>query len=87
MRAGSFNAQLGVELHITQRTLTMRAMGRSIRLEREHLQQIRETSILGIFKRGISFRHNQADLPNPIVFFPAIGRSLFRRTIEELGWR
>jgi hypothetical protein len=86
MRAGSFTAQLFVELSVTPTTLTLSASGRSFRLDRSHFQGLEETSILGIFKRGIRFRHSQPDLPDAIIFYPSINRDVFRQKLHEIGW-
>ena len=86
IRAGSFTAQLFVELTVTPTTLTLSASGRSFRLDRKYLQGLEETSILGIFKRGIRFRHCQPDLPNTIIFYPSINRDVFRQKLHEIGW-
>ncbi len=86
MRAGAFTAQLFVELAVTPQMLTLSAMGRSFRIERPHLLAIEETSILGILKRGIRFRHNQPDLPSTIIFYPSHSREFVRQRIHELGW-
>jgi hypothetical protein len=86
MRAGLFTAQLFVKLTVTPTALTLSAMGRSFRLDREHFAALEETSILGIFKRGIRFRHSQPDLPDPLIFYPSLNRKVFRQQIVELGW-
>ncbi len=87
MRAGFFTAQLFVKLTVTPTTLTLSAMGRSFRLDREHFESIEETSILGIFKRGIRFRHSQPGLPSTIIFYPSLDRNVVRQQIQEIGWR
>lgn len=86
MRAGFFTAQLIVELSVSPTTLTLSASGRSFRIDREHFQGIEETSILGIFKRGIRFRHSQPTLADPIIFYPSIGKAVLRQKLHELGW-
>lgn len=86
MRAGSFTAQLGVKLTVTPSELTLQAIGRSFRLDREHLASLEDTSVLGIFKRGIRFRHSQPGLPAAIIFYPSIGRDRFRQQLHRLGW-
>lgn len=86
MRAGSFTAQLFVELTVTPKALTLSAMGRSYQIEREFFEGLEETSILGIFKRGIRFRHCQPSLPGTIIFYPSLNRDVFRQKIHELGW-
>ncbi len=86
MRAGSFTGQLFVELAVTPTTLALSASGRSFRVDRDNLQGLEETSILGIFKRGIRFRHCQPDLPDTIIFYPSINRVVFRQKLQELGW-
>ena len=86
MRAGSFTAQLFVELTVTPTTLTISAMGRSFQIEREYFEGLDETSILGFFKRGIRFRHCQPSLPSTIIFYPSLSREVFRQRIHELGW-
>ncbi len=86
VRAGSFTAQLFVELAVTPTTLEISAMGRSFRIERRYFEGLEETSILGVFKRGIRFRHCQPSQPSNIVFYPSINREVFRQTIHELGW-
>ncbi len=86
MRAGFFNAQLFVELSVTPSTLTLSAGGKSFRIDRDHFQGIEETSILEIFKRGIRFRHSQPALPDPIIFYPSIGREVLRHKLHELAW-
>ncbi|MGB7343459.1 MAG: hypothetical protein WBD20_04560, partial [Pirellulaceae bacterium] len=59
MRADAFTAQLFVSLIASSTAITIKTMGRSYRIEREWLRGLEETSILGIFKRGIRFHHNQ----------------------------
>lgn len=86
MRAGAFTAQLLVELAATPTTLTLSAMGKSFQINRPQFQGLEETSILGIFKRGIRFRHHQADLPEPLIFYPSINRAVFCQQLKELGW-
>jgi hypothetical protein len=86
MRAGAFTAQLGVKLAATPTALTLSTMGRSFRLDREHFASLEDTSILGIFKRGIRFRHAQPGLPNVLIFFPSINREVFRQKLHEFGW-
>lgn len=86
MRAGFFTAQLFVELSVTPTALTLSASGKSFRIDRDHFQGIEETSILGIFKRGIRFRHEQPALPDPIIFYPSIDREALRHKLRELAW-
>lgn len=86
MRAGSFTAQLFVELTVTPTVLTLSASGKSFRIDREHLHGLEETSLLRFFKRGIRFRHGQPNLPDPIIFYPSLQRDEFRRKLGELGW-
>ena len=86
MRAGSFTAQLFVKLTVTPAALTLRALGRSFHLDREHFKGLEDTSIHGIFKRGIALRHSQPDLPEVIIFWPSINREAFRQKLHELGW-
>ncbi len=86
MQAGFFTAQLFVKLTVTPTALTLSAMGRSFHLDREHFESIEETSILGIFKRGIRFRHSQPNLPDTIIFYPSLNREVVRQKIHELGW-
>ena len=86
MRAGSFTGQLFVELAVTPTTLALSASGRSFRVDRDNLQGLEETSILGISKRGIRFRQCQPDLPDTIIFYPSINRVVFRQKLQELGW-
>ncbi|QDU95956.1 hypothetical protein [Lignipirellula cremea] len=86
LRVGFFTAQLGVELAVNRATLILSASGRSFRIDRDNFQGLEETSILGIFKRGIRFRHCQPNLTNPIIFYPAIGREALREQIQQIGW-
>ncbi len=86
MRAGSFSAQLFVELSVTPEVLKLGAMGRAFKIERSNLRCTKATSILGIFKRGIRFVHNQPDVPDPIIFYPSGNLDDFRRRIHDLGW-
>ncbi len=85
MRAGSFTAQLFVELTVTPTTLTISAMGCSFQIEREYFEGLDETSILRLFKRGIRFRHCQPSLQS-IIVYPSLSREVFRQRIHELGW-
>ncbi len=86
MRVGFFTAQLFVTLTVTPTALTLSAMGRSFRLDREHLEGLEETSILGIFKRGVRFRHSQPGLPNTVIFYPSMNREVVRQKLHDLGW-
>ncbi len=86
MRAGAFTAQLFVGLAVTPQTLTLSALGRSYALQRQHLVGIEETSILGIFKRGLRFRHSQLDLPSALIFYPRLNRDFLRHSLQQLGW-
>ena len=86
MKAGFFTAQLGVELTVTGRTLTLSAVGRTFQIDREHFQGLENTSILGLFKRGIRIRHEQHGLPNNIVFYPRIGQAALRQELASIGW-
>ena len=87
MRAGAFTAQLFVELTVTPASLALSAPGRSFRLEREHFEGLEATAILGIFKRGIRFRHSQPGLPAALIFYPSLNRDLVRQKLRELGWQ
>ncbi len=87
MKAGAFTAQLGVSLNISQTSVTMKAVGREYCIERENLQGLVETSMLGIFKRGIRFVHRQPGLPNDIVFYPSVSREQVRQAMSRLGWQ
>ncbi len=86
VRAGSYTAQLFVELSVTPTTLAIKTMDRSFQIERKHFLGLEETSILGIFKRGIRFHHSQPNQPNTIIFYSSINREVFRQRIHELGW-
>ncbi|WP_417747273.1 hypothetical protein [Rosistilla oblonga] len=86
MRAGSFTAQLFVELAVEPSSLTLSASMRSFRIDRENFEGLEETSILGIFKRGIRFRHSQPGLTNPIIFYPSMNRDAFRQHLQSIGW-
>lgn len=86
MQAGNFTAQLFVTLTVTPEALTLSTMGRSFHLEREHLVGLEQTSILGIFRRGICFRHSQPDLPSTIIFCPSVNRDVFQEKLRSLGW-
>lgn len=87
MKAGFFTAQLGVSLTATGETLTLSAVGRTYQIEREHFRGLEDTSLLGIFKRGVRFRHQQQSLPANIVFYPEIGQKRLRDELAILGWR
>ncbi len=86
MKAGSFTAQLGVQLHATPSAITLTAFARSYQLDRENFDGLEKTAILGIFKRGVSFLHRQDDLPSQLVFYPSVHRDDFLEQIEHLGW-
>lgn len=86
MKAGSFTAQLFVEMKVAPTSLTLSAPNRSFCLERDHLEGLELTSLLGIFKRGIRFRHRQPDLPVVLVFYPSLPRDQVLQKLEELGW-
>lgn len=86
MRAGMYTAQLGVSLTVSPGELILQSMGRSYRVEREQLVQITETSLLGIFKRGLQIAHRQAGAPSTLVFYPADNRQYVRQKLAELGW-
>ena len=81
-----YTAQLGVALNVSRSSLELTAPGRSFRIDRENLRGMADTSVLGIFKRGIHFIHQQPGLPNTIVFYPAADRDHVRRALADLGW-
>jgi len=87
VRAGSFTAQLFVELTVTPTMLEISAMGRSFRIERTNFEGLEETSILGLFKRGLRFRHCQPNQPETIVFYPSLIGTPFARQSMNLDGR
>lgn len=86
MKAGMFTAQIGVALDVSPASIVLRAPGRSYRIDRENLAGLADTSLFGLFKRGIRFVHRQPGLPSDIVFYPSIGREALRKVMADLGW-
>lgn len=87
MKAGAYTAQLGVSLVVAPDSLTVKSSGRSYRIERAYLRGFVDTSIFGLFKKGIQIVHQQPGLPSSIVFYPAMSRELLRQQLFELGWK
>ena len=86
MKAGFFTAQLGVTLTATAATIKITAGHRVFKIDRQHFVRLDDTSILGLFKRGIRFQHTQRGLASNVVFYPRIGQESLRRELGELGW-
>ncbi|QDT12354.1 hypothetical protein K239x_43640 [Planctomycetes bacterium K23_9] len=86
MRVGWYTAQLFVKLTVTKTVLTISSGGRSYRIGRENFKGYQDTSVLGIFKRGIRFHHSQPNLANPVVFYPSVGRESLKQDLIKLGW-
>lgn len=86
MRVGFFTAQMFVKLNVTSASLTLTAPGRSFQIDRENFLRLEETSILGIFKRGVRFQRRQPNLPATVIFYPSIHRAVFLQNLNMLGW-
>jgi hypothetical protein len=86
MRVGLYTAQIGVSMIVTRESIVLKAPGRSYVIAREHLQYLSDTSLLGLFKRGIRISHQQPGLPAAVVFYPSMDRDLVRQRMSEFGW-
>ena len=86
IKAGWFTAQLGSGLSVSPDELVLKAAMREFVLKRERFLAAERTSILGLFKRGVRFVHDQPDLPSPLVFYPSIGTGTLLEALAEHGW-
>lgn len=86
MKAGFYTAQLGVSLIVAVDSIELRSFGRSFVIERPNHIGLVDTSLLGIFKRGIRFIHQQPGVPNPLVFYPSVSQEHLRAMLAERGW-
>ena len=86
IKAGWFTAQLGSGLSVSSEALILKAAIRAFVLKRKYFLAAERTSILGLFKRGVRFVHDQPDLPSPLVFYPSIGTDALLEALAEHGW-
>ncbi len=86
VKAGLYTVRIGVSMAVSPRSLTLKSHGRAFHIDREHVVDIQETSVLGLFKRGLRIVHNQPGIPTNIVFYPSENRGYVRCKMESLGW-
>lgn len=86
MKAGMYTAQIGVSLVVSRETVTVKSFWRTVSIDRQNLVGLADTSLLGIFKRGIRFLHRQPGVPGRVVFYPYFSREQVRQKLAELGW-
>ena len=86
VKAGWYTAQLFVELRISPQVATVRTSGKEFTISRENCSAIVETSILGLFKRGIRFQHHQSGVPPLLIFYPRVGREALLGYLRRTGW-
>ena len=57
-----------------------------LEIHRERFEALEDTSILGLFKRGVGFQHQQLDLPRVTVFYSRVGHEWLRVELATMGW-